>query len=253
MSYITFLGIRVVLDCYVGWKWKKLNLTQPELHDWVLVYIIFLGTSFIGFIILPIFTSWIWGTKYPYLFDLRFRYSGFFPFPPTIFSGSESNLLPLSIQSLIFYEVIFYNPMGIDTDTIYSLFSLFQIFTDLNGLIFSLFLPFILFYVGQRISEWENFLKRGKYVGLIYCGLLISSISGLFINTAISYPHQDGHSTLWRIDYGYPLAWLQFHSYYSGVGIYWLNFAINSIFWIITSFLVFFLVVYIINKRRNMR
>lgn len=47
MGCITFLGIRVVLDCYVGWKWKKLNLTQLELGDWVLVYTIFLFPSLV--------------------------------------------------------------------------------------------------------------------------------------------------------------------------------------------------------------
>ncbi|MFX1251645.1 MAG: hypothetical protein ACFFCZ_08545 [Promethearchaeota archaeon] len=160
-------------------------------------------------------------------------------------------MLPVLLY-FVFYETIPYS-MGIYADE--SFLRLFLIFTGLIGLILSLFLPLILFYVGQRISEWENVLKRGKYVGLIHCGFLISSISGLFINSATSYPPQTGSGLLWSIDYGYPLVWLHFTLYRGGFSehIVWSNFALNSIFWITTTFLVFFLIVYIVNKTRNMR
>ncbi|MFX1251266.1 MAG: hypothetical protein ACFFCZ_06635 [Promethearchaeota archaeon] len=132
---IICVAIRVAIDCYIGWKWMKMNFALPKFLHWGLSYLVFLGAVGINI---------IWGIlQDPYLYNFR-DYPGNFFLLSGLDLGMAFRLLQVLVPFLL-VSVGIMPPFGF----FYSLTLVFLLFC----IIMVFILPICLFYLGVKIAE----------------------------------------------------------------------------------------------------
>ncbi|MFX1255013.1 MAG: hypothetical protein ACFFCZ_25665 [Promethearchaeota archaeon] len=133
-----FIGIHSALDCYIGWKWTRLNLPQPKWPHWTVGYIVFGGiiAGLVWFVFLGgVFPSGSSSYRLafaPLIFLLLFAYDFFIAINIWLF---------LLIRLVTGEQYVQFGYIGIMVGFI------------LSPLLFPA-LPIIFFYTGVNLSNW---------------------------------------------------------------------------------------------------
>ncbi|MFX1534513.1 MAG: hypothetical protein ACFFDI_09860 [Promethearchaeota archaeon] len=138
---IFFVVIRVVIDCYIGWRWMKMASMLPKFLHWGLSYLVFLGAVGINM---------IWGfLMNPYLYNLR-------SFPVMIFVLSGLDLFMVFVLLQLTGAILLLSFGSFELYIILSLVFIWSVF------IITHILPISLFYVGVKIAGGRSPLNESS-------------------------------------------------------------------------------------------